>query len=297
MAINIFGQAVIQPIANTFAAAQEQTDIHFISAESGSYIYSGSDSALGVQQGHISFEDDGTLYSFVFSGSGFVAPVGLPGTVLSGSINGLSTSCSIAESFSSSIADGVTSGLLTVTASLYSCSIVTLSNNSFSSSIPTTSSFNSSILTLYPVQTGHAGGYIIGDDTTGSLIISGGFEVAGTDTFNIGTNKAAGTITSTFGGPTRIQNTLSISGSGYQLTMSSGSTNQPMGVATLVSGNVTVSRALSNNSFIYLQRISGSNTNAGELYITSQSTNTFSVSSSNAIDTGTFNYMLIGVTD
>ena len=74
MSVTLFGNTTIQPLETNVSASQQQSAFIFLSNDSGSYIYSGSDPYLGVQQGYVTFEDSGSLYSFVFSGSGFVPP-------------------------------------------------------------------------------------------------------------------------------------------------------------------------------------------------------------------------------
>ena len=98
MALIIPGGLTIQPHPAPFSASQHQTSFVFVSTDSGSYIYSGSnpnlifDGTASYHTSSLTFEDSGSTYSFVFSGSGFGGSPSssLPGTTLSASINGLS---------------------------------------------------------------------------------------------------------------------------------------------------------------------------------------------------------------
>jgi hypothetical protein len=107
MAITLYGGTTIQPLEANVSASQQQTTFVFLSNDSGSYIYSGSNPDLifdGTASHHLSsltFEDSGSTFSFVFSGSGFGGSPSssLPGTTISASINGLSSSADIAAAF------------------------------------------------------------------------------------------------------------------------------------------------------------------------------------------------------
>lgn len=197
MATIIYGGTIIQPLEAYVSASQQQTTFVFISNDSGSYIYSGSnpdfifDGTASYHTSSLTFEDSGSTFSFVFSGSGYGTPSpSLPGTTLSASINGLSSSADIAAAFTASVVAATN-----MTASIISSSIVVLTNSAFSSSATTTSSFSPGTLGVYTTQVGHPSGYLSGSDTTGSLTVNGGFEVQGNRPVNIGTDKAAGTPT------------------------------------------------------------------------------------------------------
>jgi hypothetical protein len=174
MALIIPGGLTIQPHPAPFSASQQQTTFVFVSTDSGSYIYSGSnpnlifDGTASYHTSSLTFEDSGSTYSFVFSGSGFGGSPSssLPGTTLSASINGLSSSADIAASFTASV-----EAATNMTASIISGSIVTLTNSAYSSSAVTTSSFSPSTLGVYTTQYGHPSGYMSGSDTTGSLTV------------------------------------------------------------------------------------------------------------------------------
>jgi hypothetical protein len=119
-------------------------------------------------------------YSFVFSGSGYGTPSpSLPGTTLSASINGLSSSADIAAAFTASVVAATN-----MTASIISSSIVVLTNSAYSSSAVTTSSFSPGTLGVYTTQVGHPSGYLSGSDTTGSLTVTGTVSISGSITLN-----------------------------------------------------------------------------------------------------------------
>jgi hypothetical protein len=73
----LFGGTTIQPYEANFSASRQETTFVFLSNDSGSYIYSGSNPDFifdGTASHHLSsltFEDSGSTFSFVFSGSGF----------------------------------------------------------------------------------------------------------------------------------------------------------------------------------------------------------------------------------
>ena len=193
MAITIFGGTTIQPLEVNVSASQQQTTFVFLSSDSGSYIYSGSNPDLifdGTASHHLSsltFEDSGSIYSFVFSGSGYGTPSpSLPGTTLSASINGLSSSADIAAVFTASVVAATN-----MTASIISSSIVVLTNSAYSSSAVTTSSFSPGTLGVYTTQVGHPSGYLSGSDTTGSLTVTGSVNINGslTTTEGFGTDN------------------------------------------------------------------------------------------------------------
>ena len=205
MAITIHGGATIQPLEANFSASQQQTTFVFLSSDSGSYIYSGSNPDLifdGTASHHLSsltFEDSGSTFSFVFSGSGFGGSPSssLPGTTLSASINGLTNPGSIASAFTSSVIAATN-----MTASIISSSIVVLTNSAYSSSATTTSSFSPGTLGVYTTQVGHPSGYLSGSDTTGSLTVTGSVSINGslTTTEGFGTdNTRTGTNSLTIG--------------------------------------------------------------------------------------------------
>jgi len=180
MAITIHGGATIQPLEASFSASQQQTTFVFISSDSGSYIYSGSnpnfifDGTASYHTSSLTFEDSGSLYNFVFSGSGFGTPSFAAGTTLSASIDGLTNSGSIAAAFTASVVAATN-----MTASIISGSIVTLTNSAYSSSAITTSSFSPNTLGVYNTQYGHPSGTMVGGDTTGSLTVTGSINISG----------------------------------------------------------------------------------------------------------------------
>jgi hypothetical protein len=194
MAVQIFGGVTIQPLEVNFSASQHQTTLIFGSNNSGSYIYSGSDPVIGIQRGYLTFEDSGSLYSVVFSGSGYGSPSSLPGTVISASINGLTTSSSIANAFTASIVSKTN-----MTASIVSGNIVILTNSAYSSSIYTTSSFFPSTISLFNSQQGHRAGYMSGSDTTGSLQLTGSMNISGSFRSNVVIIPSSSMPTSSFG--------------------------------------------------------------------------------------------------
>jgi hypothetical protein len=186
MATTIYGGTTIKPLEVNVSASQQQTTFLFSSNDSGSYIYSGSNPDFifdGTASHHLSsltFEDSGSIYSFVFSGSGYGTPSpSLPGTTLSASINGLSSSADIAAAFTASV-----EAATNITASIISSSIVILTNSAYSSSAVTTSSFSPGTLGVYTTQVGHPSGYMSGSDTTGSLTVTGSLDISGSITLN-----------------------------------------------------------------------------------------------------------------
>jgi hypothetical protein len=188
MAITIYGGTTIQPLEANVSASQQQTTFVFLSSDSGSYIYSGSNpnliasgSPLPHHTSSLTFEDSGSTYSFVFSGSGFGGSPSssLPGTTLSASIDGLTNSGSIAAAFTASVVAATN-----MTASIVSGSIVTLINSAYSSSATTTSSFSPNTLFTFTSQSGHPSGYLSGSDTTGSLTVTGSVSISGSITLN-----------------------------------------------------------------------------------------------------------------
>jgi hypothetical protein len=303
MAITIHGGATIQPLEASFSASQQQTTFVFLSNDSGSYIYSGSnpnfifDGTASYHTSSLTFEDSGSTYSFVFSGSGFGGSPSssLPGTTLSASLNGLTNSGSIATAFTASVIAATN-----MTASIISSSIVVLTNSAYSSSAITTSSFSPSILGVYTTQYGHPSGYLSGSDTTGSLTVNGGFEVQGNEPINIATIKGGSPPTVNIGNDLLAINTntnyVIITGSS-RLAFSSGSPNdsaKSSGVATLgAGGNCLITSSNAQSSYIFMQRISGSNTNAGHLNFEATSNTHFAISSSNTSDSGSFAYFII----
>jgi len=205
MAITIYGGTTIQPIEVNISASQQKTTFVFISSDSGSYIYSGSnpnlifDGTASYHTSSLTFEDSGSTYSFVFSGSGFGGSPSssLPGTTLSASINGLTNSGSIATAFTASVVAATN-----MTASIMSGSIVTLINSAYSSSATTTSSFSPNTLFTFTSQSGNPSGTMVGGDTTGSLTITGSVNISGslTTTEGFGTdNTRTGTNSLTIG--------------------------------------------------------------------------------------------------
>lgn len=301
MAITIYGGTTIQPLTAAVSASQQQTTFVFLSSDSGSYIYSGSnpnfifDGTASYHTSSLTFEDSGSTYSFVFSGSGFGGSPSssLPGTTLSASIDGLTNSGSIATAFTASVVAATN-----MTASIMSGSIVTLTNSAYSSSAVTTSSFSSIILGAYTTQYGRPSGILSGSDTTGSLTVNGGFEIQGNEPINIATNKASGLPIVNIGSDLLTVNTDSnrviISGSN-RLAFSSGSTTsgKSSGVATLVGGNCLITSSNAPTSYIFMQRISGSNANPGHLNFSASSDTSFAISSSEGADVGSFAYFII----
>lgn len=182
MSINIFGGTTIQPLEAYVSASQQKTVFAFLSDDSGSYIYSGSNpdlitsgSPLPHHTSSLTFEDSGSIFSFVFSGSGFGVPSpSLPGTTLSASIDGLTTSTSIAAAFTASVIASTN-----MTASISNGNVVTLCNSAFSSSTDVTSSFAGNTLLAFTSQSGNPAGYLSGSDTTGSLELTGSFTMSG----------------------------------------------------------------------------------------------------------------------
>ncbi len=300
MATILFGGTTIQPLEANFSASQQQTTFVFISSDSGSYIYSGSNpdsiisgSPLPHHTSSLTFEDSGSLYNFVFSGSGFGTPSFAAGTTLSASINGLTNSSSIAAAFTASVVASTN-----MTASIISGSIVVLTNSAYSSSAITTSSFSSIILGTYTTQIGHPSGYLSGSDTTGSLTVSGNFEVKDGGTVTLGVKpdlidvSQSGDYTLT-----GILNASQIKTD--ELIIPESSDGSVLGSGSLVGGNTLISSSYGGNSSnpVFLTRVSGGSPNHyGHLYIATQSLgspNWFAVSSSNAADDGDFRYLVI----
>ena len=182
MSIKIFGGTTIQPLEAYVSASQQKTIFAFLSDDSGSYIYSGSNpdsiisgSPLPHHTSSLTFEDHGSIFSFVFSGSGFGVPSpSLPGTTLSASIDGLTTSTSIAAAFTASVVASTN-----MTASISNGNVVTLCNSAFSSSADVTSSFAGNTLLAFTSQSGNPAGYLSGSDTTGSLELTGSLTMSG----------------------------------------------------------------------------------------------------------------------
>ncbi|MDB4343410.1 hypothetical protein OAA15_00155 [bacterium] len=182
MSITIFGGTKIQPLEAYVSASQQKTVFTFISEDSGSYIYSGSNpdliisgSPLPHHTSSLTFEDSGSIYSFVFSGSGFELPSPpLPGIILSASINGLTTPASIAAAFTASVVSSTN-----MTASISNGNVVTLCNSAFSSSAGVTSSFAGNTLFAFTSQSGNPVGYLSGSSTTGSLELTGSLTMTG----------------------------------------------------------------------------------------------------------------------
>jgi hypothetical protein len=302
MATTIYGGTTIQPLEVNVSASQQQTTFVFISSDSGSYIYSGSnpnfifDGTASYHTSSLTFEDSGSTFSFVFSGSGFGGSPSssLPGTTLSASIDGLTNSGSIAAAFTASVVAATN-----MTASIISGSIVTLINSAYSSSAVTTSSFSPIILGAYNTQYGRPSGYLSGSDTTGSLTVNGGFEVQGNEPINIATIKGGSPPTVNIGNDLLAINTntnyVIITGSS-RLAFSSGSPNdsaKSSGVATLVGGNCLITASNASTSYLFMQRISGSNANPGHLNFSASSNNSFAISSSADADVGSFAYFII----
>ena len=314
MAVTLYGGTTIQPLEVNFSGSQQQTTFVFSSTDSGSYIYSGSNPDLifdGTASHHLSsltFEDSGSTYSFVFSGSGFGGSPSssLPGTTLSASINSLTSANDIAAAFTASVvaATNMTASIIYYSGSNQipttgSGNVVILTNSAYSSSAITTSSFSPGTLGTYTTQIGHPSGYLSGSDTTGSLTVNGGFELQGSRPVNIGTNKVAGTLTVNIGDKLIIDTNTSniiITGSN-RLAFSSGSPNdsaKSSGVATLgAGGNCLITASNASTSYLFMQRISGSNANAGYLNFSASSNTSFTISSSNTSDSGSFAYFII----
>ena len=66
MAITIYGGTTIQPLTAAVSASQQQTTFVFLSSDSGSYIYSGSnpnfifDGTASYHTSSLTFEDSGS---------------------------------------------------------------------------------------------------------------------------------------------------------------------------------------------------------------------------------------------
>ena len=314
MAVTLYGGTTIQPLEVNFSGSQQQTTFVFSSTDSGSYIYSGSDPDLtfdGTASYHTSsltFEDSGSTFSFVFSGSGFGGSPSssLSGTTISASINGLTSANNIAAAFTASVvaATNMTASIIYYSGSNQipttgSGNVVILTNSAYSSSAVTTSSFSPGTLGTYTTQMGHPSGYLSGSDTTGSLTVNGGFEVQGNEPINIATIKGGSPPTVNIGNDLLAINTntnyVIITGSS-RLAFSSGSPNdsaKSSGVATLVGGNCLITASNASTSYLFMQRISGSNANPGHLNFSASSNNSFAISSSADADVGSFAYFII----
>ena len=143
-----------------------------------------------------------------------------------------------------------------------------------------------------------------GSDTTGSLTVTGNvtingrFEVQDSDPINIATNKAVGQPAVNIGSKVLTVDTSTsiviISGSS-RLAFSSGSStsDKSSGVATLVGGNCLITSSDATSSYIFMQRISGSNANPGHLNFSASSNTSFAISSSEGTDVGSFAYFII----
>lgn len=172
----LIGNVIIQPASSSYGSQQQTTAIAFLSNDSGSYIHGGTNpiTGIGPKTGSLTFSDNGSIYTFIFSGSEFVTGSGYPGTVISASIDGLTTSGSIINAFTASIAANTT-----MTASKSGGNTVLLKNNSFQTASYTTSSFSNQVLFVQATVVGSAGYTVSGSTTTGSLEISGSFRVSG----------------------------------------------------------------------------------------------------------------------
>jgi len=315
MAIALFGGTTIQPLEANISASQQKTVFDFRSNNSGSYIYSGSNPDLifdGTASHHLSsltFEDSGSTFSFVFSGSGFGEPkAALPGTTLSASINGLTSANDIAATFTASVvaATNMTASIIYYSGSNQipttgSGNVVILTNSAYSSSATTTSSFSPGTLGTYTTQIGHPSGYLSGSDTTGSLTVSGNFEVKDGGTVTLGVKpdlidvSQSGDYTLT-----GILNASQIKTD--ELIIPESSDGSVLGSGSLVGGNTLISSSYGGNSSnpVFLTRVSGGSPNHyGHLYIATQSLgspNWFAVSSSNSNDDGNFRFFVLRTT-
>ena len=193
MALSIIGGINIQPQELNFSASQQTTDVEFLSADSGSYIYSGSNPILGSHSSLITFENSGSVYTLAFSGSGYVEPFSgsYTGSLITANIDGLTSSASIAEMFKF-----ITIASSSITASILGANnIITLVNNAATSSYESVSTFPSTTLITRTTQIGHLAGYYIGSDTTGSLQVTGSVEITGS--LQVDGNLIAGIISKT----------------------------------------------------------------------------------------------------
>lgn len=172
----LIGNVIIQPASSSYGSQQQTTAIAFLSNDSGSYIHGGENplTGTGPKTGSLIFSNNGAIYTFIFSGSGFVTGSGYPGTVISASINGLTTSGSILNAFTASIIANTT-----MTASKSSGDVVLLRNNSFQTASYTTSSFSNQVLFTQTTVVGTPGYIVSGSTTTGSLEITGSFKIKG----------------------------------------------------------------------------------------------------------------------
>lgn len=95
-------------------------------------------------------------------------------------------------------------------------------------------------------------------------------------------------------GNTLVAGNLTLNAAGNKINITTGS-NASAGTATLVGGTVTVSTtAVTASSLIFLTDTASSLTNVGTLAVTAKSAGTsFTVTSSNASDTSTFNWLII----
>lgn len=179
--MQLIGNIKISPSPSIVTASKHITRVAFSSNDSGSYIHGGTNpyTGIGPQTGSLTFENSGSLFTFIFSGSGFVTSSGYPGTVISASINGLNNSGSIAGAFTSSVLLNTS-----MTASIISGNIVELTNSIFSTSSLVTSSFPNSVLYAYTKQNGTPLYYESGSNTTGSLEVTGSVSITGSITLN-----------------------------------------------------------------------------------------------------------------
>jgi hypothetical protein len=128
------------------------------------------------------------------------------------------------------------------------------------------------------ILSNHATGISVGSSSTGTVIndnIISNFTTAISD-------SGAGTIK------------LNNGSAGDKLTITTG-TNASAGTGTLVGGTATISTtAVTANSVIFLQDTSSSTTNVGVLTVSSKTAGTsFVVTSTIALDTSTFNYLIV----
>ena len=276
MASTFTGIVNIQPLEANYSASQQVTTIVFLSNDSGSYINGGFSPILSSSLTQsLTFESSGSLYSFVFSGDGYVSPSGkLPGTTITASING-TTAESFAEAFSASVASN-TDAIVSLTGSL-----INLYNPSFSSSISSYSDFNPLILNMYTSSIGMVEG-TFESDTTGSLIVTGSAQITGSlditgsfnngmDNINIGNySHAEGTNTTASGDYSHAEGafTQAIGYSSHAegaLTQAIGTGSHAEGYNTTASGHISHTEGHNTYTVKIGSHAEGYNTTASEI--------------------------------
>jgi hypothetical protein len=125
---------------------------------------------------------------------------------------------------------------------------------------------------------------------------AGSNNILSADTTNIRVAIGGTTPTATLDvrGNTTIAGNLTLNTAGNKISITTG-TNASAGTGTLTSGTVTISTtAVTASSLIFLTDTASSLTNVGVLSVTSKSAGTsFTVTSTNVLDTGTFNWLII----